>query len=138
MNSSNQGVLWNDKYRLGNAQIDMQHKKLFELVSDIVCACEEGSDVANLKKTLDFLVDYTIRHFSYEESLQLQYNYPGFSGHKKLHDDFKKTVNELVIKFTNNGSSAQLSSDVNRVVVRWLVNHIQKEDKLIGEYINKC
>lgn len=135
MNEINHGLAWNDKYLLGNKQIDEQHKKLFELVGDIVCACESGHDAAKLKETLDFLVDYTVSHFSFEEALQLEYKYPRFDIHKKIHEEFKKTVNELVAKYAKGGSSAQLSSDVNKIIVRWLINHIQREDKLIGDYI---
>ena len=131
----NQGLAWKDSFALGNEQVDLQHKKLFELLSEIVNACIDGSDTGKLQATLDFLVNYTDRHFHFEEELQLRYNYPEYEKHKKLHDDFKITVGELVEKFHKNGSSTELSRDVNRTVVRWLINHIQGEDKKIGDYI---
>ena len=108
---------------------------LFDLVNELVNACMDGSDTEKLQDTLRFLVDYTVRHFHFEEELQLQYHYPDYDRHKQLHDDFKQTVGELVEKFNQNGSSSELSSDVNRIVVRWLINHIQREDKKIGEHI---
>lgn len=129
------GVAWNDKYSLGNEQVDRQHKKLFELVSGLVIACNDGSDTEKLQETLEFLGNYTVQHFYFEEELQLQYNYPEYESHKQLHEDFIKVVVELKERFKENGSSSELSNDVNRIVVRWLVNHIQREDKKIGKHI---
>jgi hemerythrin len=131
------GLAWKDEFNLGHDWVDMQHRRLFELVSGLVAACADGSDVIKLKGTLDFLVNYTVQHFDDEEALQLKYNYPGYEKHKLLHEDFKTTVGALVEKFTKSGSSAELSSDVNKIVVRWLINHIQREDKKIGEYIRR-
>ncbi|MDR0310173.1 MAG: hemerythrin family protein [Acidobacteriota bacterium] len=129
------GLAWKEEFCLGHDWVDAQHRKLFELVSGLVEACSDGSDLIRLKGTLDFLVNYTVQHFDDEEALQLKCNYPGYERHKRLHDDFKATVGGLVEKFTMGGSSTELSSDVNKIVVRWLVNHIQREDKKIGQHI---
>jgi hemerythrin len=131
----NQGVAWNDKFALGHEQIDLQHKKLFELLSKLVNACIDGSATEKLKETLGFLVDYTVWHFPFEEELQRKYNYPEYDKHKQLHENFKTIIGELVEKLNKNGASAELSADVNKVVIRWLINHIQREDTKIGEYI---
>ena len=133
----NEGIAWRDEWALGNEQVDLQHKKLFALLSELVNACIEGSSTAKLQETLDFLVNYTVRHFHFEEELQLRHKYPGYEEHKKLHEDFKITVGELVDKFHKNGSSTELSNDVNKVVIKWLIKHIQQEDQKIGAYIRK-
>jgi hemerythrin len=129
------GLAWKDDFNLGHEWVDMQHRRLFELVGSLVESCSDGSDTIKLKGTLDFLVNYTVQHFNDEEALQIKFNYPGYERHKRLHEDFKTTVGGLVEKFTAGGSSAELSSDVNKIIVRWLINHIQREDKKIGEHI---
>ena len=128
-------LAWKDEFNLGHDWVDMQHRRLFELVNGLVESCAAGSDAIKLKGTLDFLVNYTVQHFDDEEALQLKYNYPGYEKHKRIHEDFKVTVGGLVEKFTAGESSAELSNDVNKIVVRWLINHIQREDKKIGEHI---
>lgn len=135
MNGHKYGIAWDNKYRLGHEQVDAQHKHLFELLSELVDQCTEGSSTEYLQETLDFLVDYTIQHFYDEESLQVQYNFPDYRRHKRLHEDFKLVVGALVQRFAENGMSQELSDDVNKIVVRWLVGHIQQEDKKIGEHI---
>jgi hemerythrin-like metal-binding protein len=131
------GIAWSDDLLTGNALVDMQHQRLFERVSDLVHSCEDGSGAGKLKEILDFLVVHTVRHFADEEALQLEYDYPGYEEHKMLHDNFKTTVGDLVQRFTEIGSSAELSDDVNRIVVKWLVDHIQHEDRRISEHIRR-
>ena len=130
-----EGVAWSDDLLTGNTLVDMQHQKIFERVSDLVRSCEDGSDKEKLQDTLEFLVNHTIRHFTDEEALQLEVGYPDFDNHKKIHDDFKMTVNELMQKFKSGGSPDELSKDVNRIIVKWLVTHISDEDKKLSDYI---
>ena len=135
MNEQRYGIAWDDRLKLGNEQVDAQHKRLFELLSELVGQCMDGSNGEKLKGTLDYLVDYTISHFYAEELIQAQYGFPDYARHKKLHEGFKETVGDLVKRYTVSGSSEELSNDANRIVVRWLTGHIQQEDKKIGEYI---
>jgi len=130
-----QGIAWDDDLMTGNVLVDMQHHKIFERVSNLVALCEEGSDVAKLQDTLGYLINYTVRHFTDEEALLFSYGYPGLEEHRKMHDDFKLTVGDLVQRFRTSGSSAELSSDVNKILIRWLANHIKNEDRKISEYI---
>ena len=136
MSDVKHGLAWSKVYELGVEQIDAQHRRLFVLVSELTKACIDGVETEKLYETLDFLVNYTVQHFNDEEALQLKYNYPDYERHKQLHEDFKATVGGLVQEFVNSGSSAELSSNVNTIVVRWLIQHIQREDKKIGVHIN--
>jgi len=131
------GLAWSEEFELGCENIDSQHRKLFALVSNLVEACTDGYDTKILNDTLNFLVEYTVQHFTDEENFQMQYNYPDYARHKQLHEDFKTAVGEHVREFHENGSSSDLSNAVNKVVVRWLINHIQREDKKIGNHIKR-
>ena len=130
-----QGVAWNEDLLTGNARVDMQHQRIFERVSELVNACENGYAIEKLDDTLAFLVNHTIRHFVDEEALQLENNYPDYEVHKSEHENFKNTVSDLVRQFKETGSSAELSGNVNKIMVRWLVNHIKNSDLKMSEYI---
>lgn len=128
-------IAWKNEYELGNSFVDSQHKRLFELVNNIGKSCRENEDVGSLCETLDFLLQYTLQHFSDEEALQLKHNFPEYEYHKKLHDEFEATVREKVSEFKKTGSTDELNDTVNEIVITWLVNHILKEDMKIGAYI---
>jgi len=131
------GLDWNEYYSLGNEQVDNQHRELFNLVNSLIRSCDDGTDTVKLKETLLFLVNYAVLHFDDEEALQIKYNYPEYENHKKLHDEFKVVVIELVKRFNETGSSIELSKDVKKIVIKWLVKHIMDEDKKIGNYLRK-
>jgi len=137
MNEQKYGIAWDDRLKLGNEQVDAQHKRLFELLGGLVSQCMDGKNTEMLKETLDFLVDYTVRHFYDEESLQVQYSFPEYKRHKQMHEDFKILVGSLVQRFLRSGSTETLSNDVNKIIVRWLASHIRHEDKKIGEHIRR-
>jgi hemerythrin len=131
------GIAWKDSYKVWQEPIDTQHRRLFELLSELVGSSMDGSNVQNLQETLEFLVDYTIRHFEDEEDLQTKYDYPDYRRHKQLHEDFKVTVGSLVHRFKESGSSSELCDNINKIVVKWLVSHIMQEDMKIGKYIKE-
>ncbi|GHV49767.1 hemerythrin [Synergistales bacterium] len=132
-----QGVAWIPELETGNEEIDSQHKQLFRLTSNLIEACVSGQSAETLGKTLGFLVDYTVEHFRDEEALQLKHNYPDYEKHKKLHDNFKATVGELVAQYKADGSSDKLADVVNTIVVRWLTQHITMEDFKIAAHIRR-
>ena len=135
--SKNEGIKWNDNYLLGNEQVDNQHRKLFELVNSLVDSCDEETATDELRSTLNFLLRYTVQHFEDEETLQIQSNFPEYEEHKKLHENFKITVRDLVQRFIDSNSPEQLRHDVKKILVRWLIHHILEEDKKIGRWLNK-
>ena len=131
------GITWNDSLLTGNAMVDMQHKTIFARLRDLVQACEDGNDLEHLQDTIDFLLQYTIRHFADEEALQREYGCPDHMHHKNEHKAFTAIVNALARRFSESGSSAQLSADVNKIVVKWLVHHIQITDKKMSDHIRR-
>jgi hemerythrin-like metal-binding protein len=129
------GIAWNDDLLTGNTLVDMQHQKIFERINDLIRACQDGSDIAKLGDTLEFLVDHTTRHCTDEEALQLEYKYPDYEHHKKEHEEFRITITNFTNKFKEGGSSAELSNDISKIMVRWLIKHIRREDEKMSKYI---
>ena len=130
-----QGIAWAADLEMGDERVDSQHRQLFVLLNNIIAECADGTSVDKVFETLGFLVNYTVQHFADEEALQLRYGFPGYEMHKKMHEGFTAEVGELVRRFMDSGSSAELSDDANRIIATWLINHIHKEDKKIAEYI---
>jgi hemerythrin len=135
-NNWNQGLAWSEEFETGYADIDDQHKKLFQLTSNLIESCQKGEKVS-INKTLSFLVNYTVEHFADEEKISKLYRYPDFDGHKELHDKFKETVGAFVEQYEKNGDSEELFGIVNKVIVTWLIRHIQLEDFKIAQHIKK-
>ncbi len=108
--------------------IDTQHRQLFALLNDLLEGCSREADIDTLRKSLDFLVQYTEQHFQDEETLQRIYSYPEYDRHKQQHEAFKGVVGKLAQRFTDNASPAELGNEINRVVAQWFLQHIRNED----------
>ena len=120
----------------GNETIDGQHQELIAKINDLLRSCEKGTEKTAAIRTLDYLADYTDFHFKEEEGLQEKVGYPGIDAHKKQHEDFKKTVQELNDMLTEEeGPSPAFVAAVEKNVVDWLYKHIQGFDRSVAEYI---
>lgn len=126
---------WYDDLSVGNASVDAQHKKLFEIVDQLTDACNQKKGKDEVGKTLNFLLDYTKTHFRDEEKLMMQYNYPNLMAHKKIHDEFTKEVAGIVSDYQKNGASIPVVLNILSKTNNWLINHILKMDKEVGKYI---
>jgi hemerythrin len=128
---------WDDSLATGQPLIDEQHKKLFESVNDLVKASDSGKAEADIKKSLDFLTEYTIKHFFDEQALQQKYQYPDYPNHLKMHEEFKATVRDLSHQLILKGSSKELVDSLCEKFAGWLLNHINIQDKKLAVYIRE-
>lgn len=126
---------WTEELATGNKAIDAQHKQLFKALNDLMDACSSGQGHAKLDPTVQFLVDYTAKHFADEEKLQQECSYPKYPHHKKLHEDFGRTVGEIAEKLKKEGASTALVCKVNSSIGDWLIRHIKAEDKDVAAHI---
>lgn len=126
---------WSRELETGNAMIDSQHKQLIKAINDLLAACASGKGRAEMVHTIDFLSDYTAKHFGDEERLQMQHGYPDYANHKKYHDAFKIVVRDLGRQLKAEGATIPLVSKVNTSIGGWLINHIKKEDVKVAAHI---
>jgi hemerythrin-like metal-binding protein len=127
--------VWDKSFETGHAMIDTQHKQLFAALNDLIETCRLGKGAEELEKNLNFLNDYTIKHFFDEEQVQQKYHYPDYENHKKIHDNFKATVRDLKVKMIMKGASDELIQEVREKIGNWLITHIKGQDVKIGAYI---
>ena len=119
----------------GNALIDREHRELIDAINALLDSCSKGKGRNELEKTAQFLQSYTAKHFSDEEQLQRQNNYPDYVQHKRYHEAFKKTVADIVARLSANGPTIALVGEINSALAGWLINHIRKEDKKLAAYL---
>ncbi|MGI1690473.1 bacteriohemerythrin [Thermoanaerobacter uzonensis] len=129
---------WTESLSVENELIDSQHKELIKKVNDVLEACNQKKGKEKIEEVMKFLKDYTIEHFSAEEDLMKKYQYPSYEEHKKIHEDFIKKVEELDKKIKKEGINLSIIMLVNKTLVDWLINHISKVDKKVGEHIRKA
>jgi hemerythrin len=117
--------VWTDQLNVGIEVIDQQHRRIVEYINQLDDARTNGCSRDEFGYLINDLVDYTISHFGFEESLQEEANYPFSKSHKKVHDLFAQRVSDFQARF-NKGED--VSKALNSLLVTWLFNHIKRDD----------
>lgn len=128
-------AMWKDSLKIGVTLIDNEHKELCDRIDQLFTACSQGKGKDEIIKTVEFLESYTIKHFSDEEKLQRSSTYPKVAEHKEMHEFFKKKIADLKKEILEKGASVSVVSQANYFLMDWLLNHIQKVDTELANYI---
>ncbi len=127
---------WSEKYETGVARFDAEHQNLIERFNSLyeaVFECETlEAEHLLTAEVLQDLLDYIKTHFSGEEELMLEYQYPGYEEHKKEHQSFIEEVASL--QRQHQGGELALSFPLFNFLKGWIEEHIMVVDKRYGEF----
>lgn len=125
---------WTPDLSVGVPLIDEEHKTWFEKADKLFEAGKNHQSKEYVGEMLDFLDDYTKKHFRDEEQYMLSINYPAYNEQKQAHTVFIGNLSKLKKEYSESGSSLLVILNANQLVIGWLTAHIAKMDKKIGEY----
>ena len=126
---------WDSSLETGYGKVDNQHKQLIMALNNLMEASSGGKGDVAVMETLEFLTSYAVKHFIDEEQLQIDYKYPDFLNHKRIHEGFKETVTTLVQRVNKEGPTAPIINEVSSIVGAWLLNHIRGDDFRMAAYV---
>ncbi len=126
-NKADELMCWNAQLETGVASIDKQHQKLVELINRTFTTMKNGGDEASIRQVVSELADYTRNHFSHEEKLMQQCDYPQLAKHRQIHQNLLQTVAGYQERL-NNGQRI-LPGELFNLLKKWLVDHISREDR---------
>ncbi|MDF2653941.1 MAG: hemerythrin-like metal-binding protein [Bacillota bacterium] len=129
---------WTEDLSVGVGLIDEQHRTWFDKADKLFEAGKKGQAKEFVGQMLDFLDDYTKKHFSDEEKYMLSINYPEYDRQKTLHTAFIGQLANLKKEFNESGGNILVVLNANQMVVDWLVKHISNEDKKIGAFVKSA
>ncbi len=116
---------WDPSLSVGIGVIDNQHQRIVEYINELADAMERKDRTA-VGHILDGMIDYTLTHFAFEESLMERAGYPIVTEHKLVHQSFAKRMTDYKKRFNEGGDITRaLFSDLQM----WLTNHIKRDDK---------
>ena len=118
-------IQWSPTLETGIDVIDQQHKRIVDYINALRIAQVKG-DRGAVAKTIDDVIDYTQSHFGFEEALMEDAGYPLLNAHKRVHELFIRRVAVLNQRFK---SGEDIAQDLHNVLARWLITHIQTEDR---------
>ncbi len=121
-------LVWKEEYSVGIEALDMDHKKLLNLINQFQTAVLYRTGREFEQEAFDALVDYTRTHFSREEALMEEHGYPDFEAHQAQHRKMIAQVEACMAQYTNEGRQVPLERAVE-FLQDWLINHINGTDQ---------
>ena len=130
-------IEWDDSMSVNVDLIDAQHKMLIQKLADLSAAFRRGLEQNKIMKTLDFMIDYTDFHFSAEEKVMEENDYPGLEEQKQQHEEFKLTLNNILEDYKEEGTTAEIATTINVFLLNWLIKHIMGSDSKLGNFLTQ-
>ena len=117
-------LVWVPELDTGIEEIDRQHRRIVEYINRLY-ELRSSPDREALGDVIGEMVDYTLSHFVFEESLIENAGYMFAGPHKKVHELFTRRVAEMQSRFD---AGEDIAAELHGMLSRWLFNHIRNED----------
>ncbi|MBF0288156.1 MAG: hemerythrin family protein [SAR324 cluster bacterium] len=127
-------IEWTEDLATGVILIDEQHQELFARIDKFMTVVQQEK-INELQEVIAFLEDYVFLHFDAEEEYMNTTNYPGYSQHQSEHAKFIKSFNEIKHQCDQEGEVDVLVDTIQKYLVDWLINHIQKTDQRFAAFM---
>ncbi len=118
-------IIWSEQYETGIAEIDTQHRNLFEAINRLADCFKAGQAELGAREALAFLNEYTQEHFDTEEEFMRVVGYPMSSFHRVEHTELLTKVQNLIVKMDE---GFLITADVATFAADWLTHHINEAD----------
>ncbi len=117
-------ISWSDNFATGIAQVDNQHKMLFQMVEDFQAALDEGRGGRVYGTLLQSLARYATAHFRFEEQCMDKYHCPVAQKNKDAHTKFVDVVSGFQQRYAASGFDSVEAYTLVDTLEEWLVAHI--------------
>lgn len=128
-------IEWSYVLSVDVEEIDEDHRKLAATFNLLNHAVAEGASQAYLAAVLEELINCTVWHFSHEERLMLEHDYPDREAHKAEHQELIRSARDLQQEILQAGGAVAEEHMV--FLERWLTEHILTTDMQLGNHLSQ-
>lgn len=119
---------WDTSLATNVPHIDRQHQELIQRINGLLEAMKAGKGKDEIGRLLQYVKDYTVKHFREEEMEMARRKSPVAEINKKGHQQFVTAIDQLSARFHSEGPTATLVLEMQRRLLDWLVSHIRAID----------
>ena len=125
-------INWNDHFSVRVQELDAHHRELVTHINALADAIGQWAHDPSLPQKLEKIAKYAAFHFEREEQLLAEHGFPGLASHRKQHEELLSLVDRF-----KTGEEPTVPPHAPSMIGNWLVNHIQREDKKYGLFLNR-
>ena len=124
-----------EEYLTGIPQIDAEHTRIFELAEQAYQLLQDEhryDKYDDLVYLVEELKNYTKYHFQHEEEYMESIDYQAIFIQRVQHKDFIEKLDDFNID-EEDSEHEDTIIDLLNLITEWLIDHILKMDKMIGQ-----
>jgi hemerythrin-like metal-binding protein len=122
-------IPWLERYEVGVAVIDGQHREMLELVNRLLADLGEGREREALVETLRELVRATEHNIATEERLMQEHGLSPLH-HADAHTRLLEAIRRFDLRLDPDGLAGSASW-----LREWLLGHIEEDDRPLAEML---
>ena len=127
------------EFLTGIEAVDHQHERLVEMVAQLDDVRKTAYPTMDKKHNtvgsiVTEMIDYTLSHFAFEESLMEDAKYKFYRAHKRIHELLITRAGEYKERWL---SGEDIADELYEVLSRWLFNHIRNDDKAFAPAVKE-
>lgn len=119
-------LFWRKKYESGNAELDQQHKTLFDATNRILAALLDNHPDAEIAAMIGTLLTDIQAHFRFEEELIEAAGYPLAKHHGERHAELLEHASDMLAKYKDDRLG--LMEVFNFLAYETIARHLLVED----------
>ena len=123
-------LAWSDSLLLGHVGIDDEHEVLAELIGRMQCASDEDMALA-----LDEVLAHATTHFSAENVLMLNTEFPPRDCHIKEHEAVLSSLNGVKRRLAD--GDVEVAHRLADELASWFPAHVQHLDSALSHWLCK-
>ncbi|PLX65956.1 MAG: hypothetical protein C0603_13355 [Denitrovibrio sp.] len=128
-------VVFNDEFSCGIPFMDNSTKRFISELNKLSDAMKNGEGRQYVIFAIDYLKDFCETHLAFENKVMAQYEFYDEASHSKGHEELRSQILVYMKKYEEAGADHNMPLDVQRLMSSWLVRHISKPDKVLGDYL---
>jgi hemerythrin-like metal-binding protein len=125
---------WEDSFSVGIDKIDLEHKKIIEIINTLYGYLEMGIQNETTEALLQELLSNAQGHFKTEEDLFIQYKYPTTVEHKVEHQRFVEILKAFTLGYHE--KEVGISLQIVTFLAGWLKGHFLGTDRGYIQYLS--
>jgi hemerythrin-like metal-binding protein len=133
MTNGSGSLAWQSRHATGIPSIDSHHQGLFKILRMLDEDAPRGLAGPELVAIIGFLEQCVLAHFEDENEFMWRHDYAGISAHIRDHDRLIAHLGQM--KERHARGDTLVRQDVVPVLTAWLMNHIQRHDQPLGEFM---
>jgi len=128
-------AVFSEEFSSGIPFMDNSTKRFISELNKLSDAMKNGEGRQYVIFAIDYLKDYCETHLAFENKVMLQYDFYDNKNHSETHKKLREEVLEFIKKYEESGSDHGMPLAVQRLMSGWLLRHVGKQDKVLGDFL---